>query len=131
MTALFIITTISQAVVPIYAQDQTATSSSHLSKVVDYQKAIESTSSVNSVLANSNKKQALDESQKAAEEKLKKSAKSTNLTKVDAIQAGDIDDGIPASSWRIGAAAGMGFKAFPQKPTEGVDYIFGSMISDR
>ncbi|WGI19452.1 WxL domain-containing protein [Latilactobacillus sakei] len=128
MTALFIITTISQTVVPIYAQNQTATSSSHLSKVVDYQKAIESTSSVNSVLTNSNKEQALEESQKAAAEKSKKSAKSTNLTKADAIQAGDIDDGIPASSWRIGAAAAMGFKAFPQKPTEGVDYIFGSMI---
>lgn len=125
MTAFFILTTISQAVVPIYAQDKATDSSSHLSKVIDYQKALESTSSAVNTLR-SNQEQATTQSAKETTEK-QKQTKSSKSARAAAIQATDIDDGI--TGWITGpSGAALGFKKFSQK-VGGIQYTFGSMLS--
>lgn len=57
LTLSFILTTICQATMPVFAQQKTANVVSHMSKVINYQKAFESTSSIESALASSNQEQ--------------------------------------------------------------------------
>ncbi|WP_424348611.1 WxL domain-containing protein [Latilactobacillus sp. 5-91] len=135
MTAFFILTTIIQTVVPIYAQGEATNSSSHLSKVIDYQKALASTSSAVKTLS-SNQEQATTVSQSTSEEKQStketteksKQAKTSRSTRATAIQATDIDDGI--TGWIPGpGVAALGFKKFTQKTEGGLQYTFGSITT--
>lgn len=66
----FVITTISQAFIPAYAQTITSNSSSHLSKVINYQKIFTNTNSVESVLASTNQKQSVSTSQSGSTSKV-------------------------------------------------------------
>ena len=133
MTAFLILTTISQTVVPIYAQKRATNPNDHLSSVVDYQKALESTSSVAETLASSNQKQATRTVQSRHDSKERTEgitekaaqAKTGKSTRATTIQATDIDDGI--TGWIPGpGGAGLGFKKFAQK-VGGLQYTFGSM----
>ncbi|XRJ96505.1 hypothetical protein ACPBEI_08910 [Latilactobacillus sakei] len=66
----FVITTISQAFIPAYAQTIASNSSSHLSKVINYQKIFTNTNSVESVLASTNQKQSVSTSQSGSTSKV-------------------------------------------------------------
>lgn len=137
MTALFIITTINESIVPIYAVAQTADSNHELSKVVNYRNALETMNSTESVLTKINQEKAISNKQKTTKsESSKQGDEERNTSKIllgrttkanAIIPANSISDGI--SNWQSRTTAELGFKGFSQKPTEGLDYTFGSLLT--
>lgn len=138
MTLTFILTTVSQAIGPVYAYDGMVSSDSRTSKILDFKKTVQNTSSLESILSSSNQaQQTVDDSsteQSSTSESQKEMQSATvqpvsgSITRaVNKIPANAIDDGI--TNWIPGGSgAPLGFVPFLKDPKQGLDYTFGASM---